>query len=249
MKKLIRLIALTAAAVLCTAAMVSCQHRLDSANDSTAEDLVPDGMTTTTTAAEDTADEGFIGTAESRIEVDPSRLSKSQSFVISLYTEYAPETCAQFKGLVESGYYDGLIFHRVYKGFMAQGGDGSYYGRTVNKTIKGEFSENGIENTLSHTRGIVSMARSTSYDSATSQFFIVYDDSAQQKLDGKYAAFGKVIEGMDVVDSFLNVPMTDNGQDKIATFPSQPITMLKAELDGTDSEGHTLCRFYMQVGS
>ena len=174
-------------------------------------------------------------------------LDKSQSFVIALYPEYAPITCENFEKLVSEGFYDGLYFHRIYKGFMAQGGDGSTAGRSA-ETIKGEFSQNGVKNDLSHDRGVVSMARTSAMDSASSQFFIVYDDKAKTSLDGLYAGFGKVIEGMEVVDSFLNIPMK-MGIDKIPTSPTEPIQILKAVIDGKDADGHTLCRFYMQVGS
>ena len=179
--------------------------------------------------------------AESSVEYD-----KSKSFVIALYSEYAPISCENFEKLVSSGFYDGLYFHRVYKGFMAQGGNGATAGRSTG-TIKGEFSGNGVKNELSHARGVVSMARSSANNSASSQFFIVYDDSAKKSLDGRYAAFGKVIEGMEIVDSFLEIPMSQ-GTDKIPTVPTEPIQILKAELDGKDADGHTLCRFYMQVG-
>ena len=126
-------------------------------------------------------------------------------FVMELYPEYAPETVANFKKLVSEGFYDGLIFHRVIAGFMAQGGDPTGTGYNGSgKTIKGEFSSNGFaQNTLSHQRGVVSMARSPMPDSASSQFFICFGD--ESFLDGDYAAFGKVIEGMEVVDTFAEI--------------------------------------------
>ncbi len=128
-------------------------------------------------------------------------------YVIELYPEYAPETVANFENLVKEGFYDGVVFHRIIDGFMAQGGDPTGTGMGGSgKNIKGEFSENGFaQNTLSHTRGVVSMARSQNPDSASSQFFICYSDDCTF-LDGKYAAFGKVVEGMEVVDSFLDIP-------------------------------------------
>lgn len=123
---------------------------------------------------------------------------------IELYPDQAPITVNNFVKLVNNGFYDGLKFHRVMKGFMIQGGDpkGTGMGGST-ETIKGEFKKNGVNNTLSHTRGVISMARSSSMDSASSQFFIMHGDSTQ--LDGAYAAFGKVIEGMDVVDAIANV--------------------------------------------
>ena len=116
-----------------------------------------------------------------------------------LYPEIAPNTVNNFISLVKQGYYNGLIFHRVINGFMIQGGcpEGSGMGGP-GYSIKGEFSENGFENNLKHTEGVLSMARSMMPDSAGSQFFIMHKTSPH--LDGQYAAFGKVIEGMDVVN-------------------------------------------------
>ncbi|GEM_PF-6018621 len=124
--------------------------------------------------------------------------------VIEVYPDVAPETVANFLALVDEGFYNGLTFHRIYPGFMIQGGDpsGDGTGGSPN-TIKGEFSANGFENNLSHQRGVVSMARSDDYDSASSQFFICVDD-ASASLDGNYAAFGEVVEGMDAVDKIVN---------------------------------------------
>ena len=122
----------------------------------------------------------------------------------------APETVKNFVSLAQDGFYDGLTFHRIIDGFMIQGGDPDGNGTGgSDQTIKGEFSENGVENNLSHTRGAISMARSDDYDSASSQFFIVHEDSTY--LDGSYAAFGYVIEGMDVVDAICaDAQPTDN---------------------------------------
>lgn len=151
------------------------------------------------------------------------------SFVLELYPEYAPETVENFVNLVESGFYNGVGFHRIVDGFMAQGGDpeGTGMGGSE-KTIKGEFASNGFsKNTLSHTRGVISMARSQNPDSASSQFFICYDDASF--LDGDYAAFGKVIEGMDVVDGFLKVEREYNAMGELAS-PKTPIVMKKVEV-------------------
>lgn len=118
---------------------------------------------------------------------------------VALDEEAAPLTVENFLKLTREGFYDGLTFHRIIDGFMIQGGDPKGNGTGgSDETIKGEFSENGVENPLSHTRGAISMARSQDYDSASSQFFIVQEDSTY--LDGQYAAFGYVTEGMDVVD-------------------------------------------------
>ena len=128
---------------------------------------------------------------------------------LELYPDKAPITVENFVNLVNEKFYDGLIFHRVIKDFMIQGGDpeGTGFGGS-GKTIKGEFTANGVANDLSHVRGVISMARSKQMDSASSQFFIVQKDSTY--LDGQYAAFGKVIEGMDVVDEIASVDTDRN---------------------------------------
>ena len=129
-----------------------------------------------------------------------------------LYPQTAPNTVNNFISLVSKGYYDGLIFHRVIRGFMIQGGcpQGTGMGGP-GYCIKGEFSQNGVENSLSHTRGTISMARSQDMDSASSQFFIVHEDNTF--LDGQYAAFGQVTEGMEIVDKICEDTQTedDNG--------------------------------------
>ena len=123
---------------------------------------------------------------------------------IELYEEIAPITCENFKKLVSSGFYDGLIFHRVIAGFMIQGGDPTGTGcGGSDKNIKGEFMINGVSNSISHVRGVISMARSQSYNSASSQFFICHADS--KFLDGQYAGFGKVVSGIEVVDEIAGV--------------------------------------------
>ena len=121
-----------------------------------------------------------------------------------LYPEIAPNTVNNFISLVKKGYYDGLIFHRVIAGFMIQGGcpNGNGMGGP-GYSIKGEFSQNGFKNTLKHTEGVLSMARAMNPNSAGSQFFIMHQNSPH--LDGQYAAFGKLVEGLDVVDSIAQV--------------------------------------------
>ena len=134
------------------------------------------------------------------IEMSDGKIIKAE-----LYPDKAPNTVNNFISLVSGGFYDGLIFHRVISGFMIQGGDpegtgmgGPGYG------IKSEFAANGTQNPLKHTTGVISMARSQMPDSAGSQFFIMVADAAY--LDGQYAAFGKVIEGMEVADDIVNTP-------------------------------------------
>lgn len=127
------------------------------------------------------------------------------TITIKLYPDMAPNTVANFVNLIEEGFYDGLTFHRSVPGFVLQGGDPNGDGTGgPGYTIKGEFSSNGYtQNTLSHTRGVISMARSRDNDSAGSQFFIVLDDSATYSLDGLYAGFGRVTEGMDIIDEIV----------------------------------------------
>lgn len=121
-----------------------------------------------------------------------------------LYKDIAPITVENFINLVNEHFYDGLIFHRVIKGFMIQGGDPTGTGYSgSDKNIKGEFKANGVENNLKHVRGVLSMARAEDFNSASSQFFIVHQDSTF--LDGQYAAFGKVTKGIEVVDEIANV--------------------------------------------
>jgi peptidyl-prolyl cis-trans isomerase B (cyclophilin B) len=123
---------------------------------------------------------------------------------IELYEDKAPITCANFKKLVERGFDDGLIFHRVIAGFMIQGGDPTGTGcGGSDENIKGEFLANGVKNEISHVRGVISMARSQNMNSASSQFFIMHADG--KFLDGQYAAFGKVVSGIEVVDEIAGV--------------------------------------------
>ena len=142
---------------------------------------------------------------------------------IELDYENAPISSANFVSLVKSGFYNGLRFHRIIKNFMIQGGDPKGDGTGgPGYCIKGEFSENGVNNTLSHRRGTVSMARTQVPDSAGSQFFIC-DSNKDTFLDGQYAAFGKVVKGMDVVDKIASV--STNSFD----FPMTPVIIESAE--------------------
>ena len=134
------------------------------------------------------------------IEMENGKVMKGE-----LYPEIAPKTVENFRALAESGFYDGLIFHRVIPGFMIQGGcpNGTGTGGPGHN-IPGEFAANGFENNLKHTRGVLSMARAMHPDSAGSQFFIMVADAPH--LDGQYAAFGKITEGMDAADEIVNTP-------------------------------------------
>lgn len=129
---------------------------------------------------------------------------------LELDGDTAPVTVENFVVLAKSGFYDGLTFHRIINGFMIQGGDPKGNGTGgSDKTIKGEFKQNGVENNISHKRGVISMARASDYNSASSQFFIMHKDG--DYLDGAYAAFGHVTDGMDIVDKIAeNTPVTDN---------------------------------------
>lgn len=140
---------------------------------------------------------------------------------LELDADTAPITVENFVKLTEEGFYDGLTFHRIIDGFMIQGGDplGTGTGGSEN-TIKGEFSENNVVNKISHVRGVISMARSQDMNSASSQFFIVHEDATY--LDGQYAAFGKVTEGMDVVDNISKDAVDTDGNGTVAK-DKQPI--------------------------
>ena len=131
-------------------------------------------------------------------------MQNGKTMELELYPEYAPITVKNFEDLVKKGFYNGLTFHRVISGFMIQGGCPLGTGTGgPGYQIKGEFAQNGVENPLKHTRGVISMARSMMPDSAGSQFFIMHKDAPH--LDGAYAAFGKVVKGIEVVDEIASV--------------------------------------------
>ena len=147
----------------------------------------------------------------------------------TLDADVAPITVTNFVNLAKSGFYDGLTFHRIISGFMIQGGDPKHNGTGgSDEKIKGEFASNGVKNSISHKRGTISMARSSYYDSASSQFFIMHADSTA--LDGQYAAFGTVTSGMDVVDAICNNvnPVDDNGT---VPYEKQPVITTIKVLD------------------
>ena len=156
-------------------------------------------------------------------------LESGKTIKIELYPEIAPNTVNNFISLVQKGFYNGLIFHRVIKGFMIQGGcpDGTGMGGP-GYGIKGEFITNGVQNNLKHDKGVLSMARSQSPNSAGSQFFIMHEYSPH--LDGQYAAFGKVIEGLEVVDEIATVK-TGYGDRPVVDQRIQEVTV---DLDGVD---------------
>ncbi len=157
-----------------------------------------------------------VGTHHAEIEI-----ADYGTITVELDGDAAPITVQNFMDLANSGFYDGLTFHRIIAGFMMQGGDpnGNGTGGSENN-IKGEFSANGVENDLSHTRGAISMARAQAYDSASSQFFICHADS--DFLDGQYACFGYVTDGMDVVDAVCEAAQPTDGNGTIPA-DSQPV--------------------------
>ena len=155
----------------------------------------------------DTSEDGELLTGLHHVTID---VQDYGTIYLELDADTAPISVTNFINLANEGFYDGLTFHRIISGFMIQGGDPNGNGTGGSeKTIKGEFSANGVENDISHVRGVISMARANDPDSGSSQFFIVHEDSTF--LDGQYAAFGHVTDGMDVVDAICEaVPVQDN---------------------------------------
>lgn len=188
-------------------------------NDSTAARGAGDG-------ASGTVDNNGRGVDNPVVTIEMENGAKIE---IELYPEIAPNTVNNFVSLVRKGFYDGTIFHRVIPGFMVQGGDPTGTGTGgPGYTIKGEFNANGFQNDLKHTRGVISMARSQMPDSAGSQFFLMVADSPH--LDGQYAAFGKVMSGMEEVDRI--VASDRNAQDK----PHEDQRMAKVTVDEKDGQ-------------
>ena len=154
-------------------------------------------------------------------------MATGEKIKIELYPEIAPNTVRNFVSLVKKGFYDGLTFHRIIPGFMIQGGcpEGTGMGNPGYR-IKGEFTRNQFQNNLKHSRGVISMARAMNFDSAGSQFFIMHENSPH--LDGQYASFGKVIEGMEVVDKIANVKTDYND------MPDEPQVMAKVTVENAE---------------
>ncbi len=256
-RKLVFLSAAAAALVclvIALAVLLTGGNGEEAAQTTAAETTASETAAAETTASENAAAEETSGTEETAEQQENTGAEETESQSVSqaeadYYTDIeiqdhgtvtvaldasaAPETVANFVSLAESGFYDGLTFHRIIDGFMMQGGDPNGDGTGGSETtIKGEFSENGVENPLSHTRGAVSMARSEDYDSASSQFFIVQEDSVY--LDGQYAVFGYVTEGMDIVDEICGAaePADDNG-----TIPAeeQPVITSIAIREGEEA--------------
>ena len=203
LKKIVSLVLIIVMAVLCLA---SCGGKDGEYTLTDSTTLNIDGKNVTETTGK-SGDKTTIRKKNVKVLFE---MEDGGEFVMELYPEFAPETVRNFADLVHAGFYDGLIFHRVIPGFMAQGGDpeGTGMGGSEKK-IKGEFSSNGFDdNTLKHERGTVSMARSMDKDSASSQFFICFEEAPH--LDGEYAAFGKVVYGMETVDKMSEAAMDEN---------------------------------------
>ncbi len=150
--------------------------------------------------------------------------------ILRLRADVAPITVANFQNLVAEGFYNGVGYHRIMKGFMIQGGDPNGDGNSdpSQKTIKGEFSANGVRNDLLHMKGVISMARTSMPDSASSQFFLCNDtnDTVTYSLDGKYAGFGYLVAGLDVLDAISNVEVTYSSRGELSV-PVEPVVMEK----------------------
>ena len=208
-------------ALVCIAILIAIIAGTGNSNDITTsdDDYIEDSVTDATDATDgnDTTDATDGSSAAGDLDANTIyyadiAVEDYGTITVQLDQSVAPITVSNFVELAESGFYDGLTFHRIYSGFMIQGGDPEGDGTGgSDEEIVGEFASNGYENTLSHTRGVISMARSDDYDSASSQFFIVHEDS--DFLDGEYAAFGWVTEGMDIVDAICEdaEPYDDNG--------------------------------------
>ena len=184
----------------------------ETTEETSAADETSDGAADTS----DTSEDRELLTGLHHVTID---VQDYGTISLELDADTAPISVTNFINLANEGFYDGLTFHRIISGFMIQGGDPNGNGTGGSeKTIKGEFSANGVENDISHVRGVISMARANDPDSGSSQFFIVHEDSTF--LDGQYAAFGHVTDGMDVVDAICEaVPVQDNNGTVAAADP------------------------------
>lgn len=207
-----KLFALLAASVLCLSMLTACGNDTASEKEGTATTSSDKKDTENTSGKQEENNseelkEGELLSGLHHVEIDIEDYGKIS---VELDADTAPITVTNFIKLAKDGFYDGLTFHRIISGFMIQGGDplGNGTGGS-DENIKGEFSQNGVENSISHTRGTISMARAQDMDSASSQFFIMHEDGTY--LDGQYAGFGHVTEGMDVVDAICEaVPVQDD---------------------------------------
>ncbi len=218
MKKTICLAAYLLSLVMVVTGCTSAKNN-DSAKQETKSDVTQEQDREENSSVSGTAvstDEPLSGKHHAKIKI-----KKYGTIKVELDADTAPITVTNFVKLANEGFYNGLTFHRIISGFMIQGGDPEGNGTGGSKdTIRGEFSANGVENNLSHERGVLSMARSSDYDSASSQFFIVHQDA--DYLDGQYAAFGKVTKGMKIVDKICtDAKVEDNNGTVLAE--NQPV--------------------------
>jgi peptidyl-prolyl cis-trans isomerase B (cyclophilin B) len=216
-----------AAAVLAVSALAGCSTSAGTATTAAQTEAAKAETAEKETIKTAEASEGARDTASEEIKTAAGKhhvkinVKDYGTISVELYGDEAPITVANFLELAKDGFYDGLTFHRIISGFMIQGGDplGTGMGGS-DQEIKGEFSSNGVENPLSHTRGAISMARSQIKDSASSQFFIVHEDSTF--LDGDYACFGYVTEGMEVVDAICEDTKVEDNNGSVAKA-NQPV--------------------------
>lgn len=244
-----KITAFIAATAMLTAAVTGCGPTEGSTTTTTQKEPVTTDVTESADAlvTEEVSPEPETPVFEtvSPLPAASAEITDRRDFIVTLLPEYAPETCKNFEKLVSEGFYNGLSFHRIIDGFMAQGGDPNGNGTGGAKdNIKGEFYYNGVENKLSHTRGVISMARSNDPDSASSQFFICYTDDCTYSLDGLYAAFGSVTEGMEVVDAFLAVPRDYSLSGELSS-PQSPVTIKEAVMIDPDEKGHPRVKITM----
>ncbi len=215
-KRFFKWTALLTALCLTALALAGCGSNATATSDGSKTTTTPTATGKTTASPEQTASGEYAsGTHHAEIVV-----KDYGTITVELDADTAPITVANFCKLANEKFYDGLTFHRIISGFMIQGGDPKGNGTGGSgQTIKGEFSANGVKNNISHKRGVISMARSNSMNSASSQFFIMHADASH--LDGQYAAFGHVTSGMEVVDAICkNTPTQDsNGTVKATDQP------------------------------
>lgn len=233
MKKIISVILLSAILVFCLSACGTKEYDQQASKKVTKSSKDSSESEKESSSSEDSAEE--TASAEQGAEDDAAgdqlsgkhhvtiEIENYGTISLELDADLAPITVTNFIDLAKSGFYDGLTFHRIISGFMIQGGDplGNGTGGSE-QTIKGEFSANGVENNLSHKRGVISMARANDMDSASSQFFIVHEDS--DFLDGQYAGFGVVTEGIEIVDQICEKTQVEDGNGTVLAENQPKIT-------------------------